>query len=71
MFARDTKVELDKNKFIDLNINIAKAESQLATFRQELKTATGQRRAELILDTKNAQSSLTEASRRLQNFKNI
>lgn len=69
-FARDTKVELNNVELVELNVNVAKAEAQLQKFRQQLKTATWQQRAELVLDTNNASKALTEAKWRLQNFAN-
>jgi len=57
-------------KYVQLNIDVAKAEANLQKLKRELKGASGQTRAELLLDTNKAQSALTEAKRQLQNLKN-
>lgn len=71
MFARDTKVELDKARYIDIQVDVAKANAKVMSLRQEIKNTTdGQRLAELKLDTNKAQSQLTEMQRKLQNLRN-
>lgn len=53
-------------------MNVADATLKLQAFKQEIKNFQGSlaQKKQLIIDTNNAQSNLTEAKRSLQNFRN-
>jgi hypothetical protein len=53
-------------------MNMADATLKLQNLKQQLKDFQGTlaQKKQLIIDTNNAQSNLTEAKRQLQNFKN-
>jgi hypothetical protein len=53
-------------------MNVADATIKMQQMKQQLKDFQGTlaQKKQLIIDTNNAQSNLTEAKRALQNFKN-
>lgn len=71
-FARDTGKALDPVKNIELDMNVANATLKLEWLKKQLKSFKWdiESKKQLIIDTNNAQSNLTEAKRQLQNFKN-
>lgn len=74
IFARDTKVKLDKASLINLELNVAEFQVKLDKARQELREAKKQwdRDAEIRarLETNELQRNLTEAKRQLNNYVN-
>lgn len=71
-FARDTGKALDPIKRTKLEMDVANATLNLQKLRNDLKNFqwTITQKKQLIIDTNNAQSQLTEAKRKLQNFNN-
>lgn len=71
-FARDTWKLLDPIKNTKLEMNVADATLKLQSLKSKMKDFqwTIDQKKQLIIDTNNAQSNLTEAKRQLQNFKN-
>lgn len=71
-FARDTGKALDPIKRTKLEMDVANATLNLQKLRNEMKNFqwTLSQKKQLIIDTNNAQSQLTEAKKKLQNFLN-
>ena len=71
-FARDTWKLLDQKRKIKLETNVADATIKLQAVRQKIKEVWNDlvKKRELIINTNTAQSNLTEAKRKLQNFRN-
>lgn len=71
-FARDTGKALDPIKNTKLEMDVANATIKLSDLRKQMKDFqwTILQKKQLIIDTNNAQSQLTEAKRKLQNFRN-
>lgn len=74
IFARDTWKELDKSTYISLQVNIAKAQQQLAQAKKQLKQAQKEwnkaLELEMTIKTNMLQSKLTEAKRQFNNYAN-
>lgn len=74
IFARDTWKELDKSTYIRMQVDIAKAQQQLAQAKKQLKQAQKEwnkaLELEMTIKTNMLQSKLTEAKRQFNNYAN-
>ena len=71
-FARDTGKALDSKALLRLQVKSDEARIKVLKLKQQIKELWWELNAprKLRIDTKTAQSNLTEANRKLQNFKN-
>ena len=68
--ARDNKIKIDQNTKFQLEFNIVAFQNKIKEVKEQLKTATGDKKIQLQIEANQLQRGLTEAKRNLNNLVN-